>query len=539
MRYSGVQSRRKILCVFARYVPVLANMHHSYHFFPDTAAFMTPQGILTIAAYLPEEWEVRVVDENIRPTEDADFAWADVVFVSGMHVQRKRMAWLAERAHAFGKLAVVGGPSVSSRPSYHPGYDILHVGELGDATDQLIQLLDVSVERPAEQVVLTTEHRLPLNDFPIPAYDLVDLDKYMVLSIQWSSGCPYTCDFCDIPALYGHEPRLKTPERVLAELDVILSHDPLTAIFWVDDNLIGNKKAARQLLPHLVEWQKRTGYRLRMSAQCTINLAQDRDLLAMLRDAFFVGMYFGIESPSPATLASITKHQNNRMPVRDAAKIFNEFGIELNAGFIFGMDGDGADTVDKVIELVNDAGIPLVLLNVLYALPKSPLWDKLEAQGRLIPESDVVDTNVVFQLPTEVVMGQWKKAVKVCYAPKAVFERYRYNVKHTYVNQLNPSLARYGFSWRLLRMGGHCLATIFWTCGVRSNYKREFWKLAWELLRAGRVDYLILIASVSHHLIRFGEDVLAGRAEPSIYTPELMHQPSSSNSPANDLVTIH
>jgi hypothetical protein len=304
----------------------------------------------------------------------------------------------------------------------------------------------------------------------------------------------------------------------------------------VDDNLIGNKKAAKELLPHLVEWQKRTGYRLRMSAQCTINLAQDRDLLAMLRDAYFVGMYFGIESPNSSTLTAIDKHQNNRMPVLEAAKIFNSYGIELNAGFIFGMDGDGPEIADQVIQMVHDAGIPLVLLNVLYALPKSPLWDKLEAEGRLIPESEAVDSNVVFQLPADVVMSQWKKAVAACYEPKAVFERYRYNVAHTYGNQLKPSLARYGFSWRLLRMGGHCLATIFWTCGVRSNYRREFWPLAWELLSTGRIDYLILIASVSHHLIRFGEDVATGRAEPSIYTPELAHQSSSSTS--ESLVTI-
>src|SRR5579872_2031402 len=135
------------------------------------------------------------------------------------------------------------------------------------------------------------------------------------------------------------------------------------------------------------------------------------------------------------------------------------------------MDGDGPDTVDHVIQMVRDASIPLVLLNVLFALPKSPLWDKLEAEGRILPEERAADSNVVFKLPLEVVMNQWKKAVAVCYEPTAVFERYRYNVKHTYPNQLKPSLARFGFSWRLVRMGGYCLSSIFWTCGFRSNYK--------------------------------------------------------------------
>ncbi len=533
MRYSGVQSRRKILCVFARYVPAFANFYHAYQFFPDTDAFMTPQGILTIAAYLPEEWEVRVVDENIRPTEDADFAWADAVFVSGMHVQKKRMAFLAERAHAFGKVAIAGGPSVSSRASYHPGFDILQVGELGDSTDELIRLLDESVERPAEQIVLTTQHRLPINDFPIPAYHLVPMHKYMLLSIQWSSGCPYTCDFCDIPALYGHEPRVKSPERLVAELDAIISHNPLTTIFWVDDNLIGNKKAAKELLPHVIEWQKRTNYRLRMSGQCTLNLAQDRELLALLQEAYFVGMYFGIESPNTATLKNIDKHQNIRMPILEAVKIFNSFGIELSAGFIFGMDADGPDAAEHVIQMVRDAEIPLVLLNVLFALPKSPLWDKLETENRIIAEDEWVDSNVVFKLPHDVVINQWKQAIAASYEPKGLYDRFRYNIKNTFPNQKKLAMARYGFSWRIVRIGVFALATIFWNIGVRSNYKREFWRLAWELLREGHVDYLIHIATVSHHLIRFGEDVRDGKAAASIYTPEPALQPS-----ATGLVTI-
>lgn len=533
MRFSGVQTRRKILCVFARYARVFGTFYHSFQFFPDTEAFMPPQGILTIAAFLPEEWEVRMVDENIRPAQDEDFAWADAVFVSGMHVQRKRMAWLAERAHAFGKLAVAGGPSVSARTSYHPVFDILHAGELGDATEQLIKLLDNSVERPAQQIVLTTERRTDLDDFPIPAYHLVDIHKYMILNIQWSSGCPYTCDFCDIPALYGRKPRMKSAARLIAELDVIISCNPLAGIFWVDDNLIGDKKAARELLPQIAAWQQRNNYRLRMSGQCTINLAQDREILAMLREANFTDIYFGIESPSVETLKGIDKHQNIRMPLLEAARIINSYGIQLNAGFIFGMDPDGTDTADKVSQMIREAAIPMAALSMIFALPKTALWRKLEAEGRLIPEDEVVESNVVFKLPADVVMQQWRRAVDLCYEPRAVYERFRHNLRHTYPNQKKLSLKRYKLSRRLLHTAVHSLTTIFWRIGCRSNYRREFWRLAWEMLRCGRIDYLIYMAIIGHHLICFREETLAGKTLSSPYSPATLE-----TSPRRDLVSI-
>src|SRR5439155_1759064 len=182
------------------------------------------------------------------------------VFLTGMHVQRPQINRLNDHAHQNGKLTVLGGPSVSGAPEWYPDIDLLHVGELGDATDALIERLDESIERPERQERFTTEERLPLEQFPLPAYHLVDLTKYFLASIQFSSGCPYRCEFCDIPELYGRNPRLKLPEQVTAELDAMLARGNPGAVYFVDDNFIGNKKAAVSLLRALVRWQEERGF---------------------------------------------------------------------------------------------------------------------------------------------------------------------------------------------------------------------------------------------------------------------------------------
>ena len=259
-----VTSVRRILCVFPAYSPSFGTFSHSYPLMDGVRAFMPPQGLLVVAAYLPEEWSVRFVDENIGRAQPRDFAWADVVFVSGMHIQAPQIRDIHARARAAGALTVLGGPSVSGDPENYPEFDYLHVGELGDATDRLIALIDADLARPAEQVRLTTGERLALSEFPVPAYHLVALDRYFLGSVQFSSGCPYRCEFCDIPALYGRQPRLKSPQQVVRELDVMRRRSSLASVYFVDDNFIANRKAAAELLPHLVRWQQENGYPLHL-----------------------------------------------------------------------------------------------------------------------------------------------------------------------------------------------------------------------------------------------------------------------------------
>src|SRR5215472_15038276 len=266
-----VRRVRRVLCIFPTYAPSFGTFSHAYPLMWRVTAFMPPQGLLLIAAYLPESWPIRFIDENIRKARAADFAWADVVMVSGMHVQAPHIHDIARRARAAGKTTVLGGPSVSGSPEMYPEFDYLHVGELGDATDQLIAALDESVAPPAAQVRFTTEERLPMSEFPTPAYGQVPLPRYLMGTLQFSSGCPYRCEFCDIPALYGRQPRLKSPQQILAELDTIIEQPAHPAmVYFVDDNFIGNRKAAREMLPHLIRWQQERNYPVQFSCEATL-----------------------------------------------------------------------------------------------------------------------------------------------------------------------------------------------------------------------------------------------------------------------------
>jgi hopanoid C-2 methylase len=282
-----VRHRRRILCVFPRYAPSFGTFQHAYRLMDGVRAFMPPQGILVIAAYLPAGWEVRLVDENIRPATRHELAWADAVFVSGMHVQKAEIIGIARRAHAAGKATLLGGPSVSACPEQYPQFDYLHVGELGDATDAVIRTLDDDPRPRDTQHVFVTAERLPLSDFPSPAYELIEGRRYFLGNVQFSSGCPYQCEFCDIPGLYGRQPRFKEPSQILAELDAMLASGITGAFYFVDDNFIGNKKAARTLLPHLIAWQKVRGYPVQFSCEATLNIAACPDILAMMREAYF------------------------------------------------------------------------------------------------------------------------------------------------------------------------------------------------------------------------------------------------------------
>src|SRR5262245_32248328 len=316
---------RRILCVFPRYRPSFGTFQHAYDLMPGVRAFMPPQGILVVAAYLPSEWAVRLVDENLRPVTEADLAWSDAVFVSGMHVQRAEIERLVAAAHRHGKLVAVGGPSASGCPEYYRDADVIHVGEIGDATDELVRLLDDRITRPRRQIRLATDERTPLDALPAPAYGLIDVRRYFLGSVQFSSGCPFRCEFCDIPALYGRVPRLKRPAQVLAELDALVAGGVRGAVYFVDDNFIANPHAARDLLAHLVTWQRRRRYPLRLNCEATLNLARHPDIMAAMREANFVTVFCGIESPDPETLLQIKKAQNTRGSMLDAVRTLNGY----------------------------------------------------------------------------------------------------------------------------------------------------------------------------------------------------------------------
>jgi radical SAM superfamily enzyme YgiQ (UPF0313 family) len=512
----GVRHHRRILCVFPRYAPSFGTFQHAYPLTDGVRAFMPPQGILVVAAYLPAAWQVRLVDENIRPATAEEFAWADAVFVSGMHVQRREMLDIAARARAAGKASVLGGPSVSACPDDYPDFDYLHLGEIGDGTDALIRTLDDDPSPPPAQRRFATAERLPLSDFPIPSYELIEGRRYFLGSIQFSSGCPYRCEFCDIPALYGRQPRLKQPEQVLAELDAMLEAGIAGSVYFVDDNFIGNKKAARELLPHLIDWQQRRGYPLQFSCEATLNLALCPDILAMMREAYFATVFCGIETPELGALDAMRKSHNRVMPLLDAVATINSYGIEVVSGIILGLDTDTPSTAANLIDFIDRSQIPVLTINLLQALPKTPLWDRLAEAGRLSFDA-ARESNVVFMQPYGDVLADWRTAIGHAYSPEALFARFFWNLRHTYPNRISLPVTRARLNARNLRRAMVMLGKILLQVGLLGDYRGQFWRFAAAAVRAGRLAELIAVALVAHHMIRFARECREGGQNASFY----------------------
>jgi hopanoid C-2 methylase len=518
LRFSlPTSNTRRILCVFPAYTPSFGTFAHAYRLMHDVRAFMPPQGLLVIAAYMPEQWPVRFIDENIEAANAADFAWADVVLISGMHIQAKQIHDIARRAKAAGKITALGGPSVSAAPEMYPDIDYLHIGEVGDGTDRLIAHLDESCAPPSVQVRFETKERLPLSTFPIPAYHLVPLPRYLMCTLQFSSGCPYLCEFCDIPNLYGRQPRYKTPEQITAELDAMcaqIGHPP--SVYFVDDNFIGNRKAAREMLPHLVAWQQKRGYPMQFACEATLNIAKQDEILALMREAYFVGIFVGIETPESDALKAMRKDQNNSLPMMDAIKTLNAHGLEVISGIILGLDTDTDDTESRLKDFIDLSNIPTLTINLLQALPKTALWDRLKKAGRL-NEDARRESNVVFMRPYDDVVAMWRRCIGHANDPGRLFERFRHQIDATYAKRISPP-ARGQLTWANVRRGLVLAYNVIVEVGLKSDYRRAFWRAAGHALRRGRIDAVLSMGFMAFHLIHFTREALRGDQNASFYS---------------------
>ena len=513
------KNKRRILLAFPRYSYSFGTFNHAFPLMGDVKGFMPPQGILVVASLIPEEWEIRFVDENIQRATPEDFAWADAVFLSGMHIQRGRIHDLAQRAHDAGKVVALGGPSVSSAPDYYPDIDLLHCGEVGDATLRLFQHLDETVERPEEQILFRTIERLPMSEFPTPAYDRIKVSDYLLGSVQFSSGCPFTCEFCDIPTLYGRNPRLKTPEQVVKELD-LLADGGCVSCYFVDDNFIGNPKAAEALLDALIEWQKRRDCQVRLACEATLNMAGHTRILEKMQQAFFTNCFFGIETPDPKALKQMKKGQNMRMPILEAIQAVNKYGIEAASGIIMGLDTDSDETPQALMDFADVSNIPIMTVNILFALPNTALYARLEKDNRVLPpeEAEDRDSNIVFLQPYETVVRNWQRVIGHVFGPKNLYARYAYNAIHTYPNRIKPKYPLRQATWSNISRALGIFRRIIWRVGIQSDYRREFWKMAWTELKQGNVETMFQVAMVAHHLITYARECTQGKMQSSNYS---------------------
>jgi radical SAM superfamily enzyme YgiQ (UPF0313 family) len=311
---------------------------------------------------------------------------------------------------------------------------------------------------------------------------------------------------------------LKSPEQVTAELDAMLARGNPGAVYFVDDNFIGNRKAAFALLDRLIDWQEERGYPVEFACEATLNIAQAPEVLEKMREAYFCTVFCGIETPESDALRSIHKEQNLRLPILDAVKTLNSYGLEVVSGIILGLDTDTPDTGRHITEFIEASGIPMLTINMLHALPKTPLWDRLERDGRIV-DGKGRESNVEFLLPYEMVEEMWRSCVTEAYRPEALLRRFEYQLTHTYPNRkaLPNSSARLNLA--SIYRGISILARILWRVGVKSEYRDRFWKTAGPMLRAGKIEEVIHVGIVAHHLIRFAQECARGEGEPSFYSP--------------------
>jgi radical SAM superfamily enzyme YgiQ (UPF0313 family) len=482
----------KVLLVYPEFPDTFWSFKHALPFQGKRSAY-PPLGLLTVSALLPASWPKRLVDLNVRPLKDSDLAWADVVFFSGMMVQGPSMKAQIARAKERGLRTVVGGPIASAQDPAIAEAD--HVVE-GEA-EEMIPGLVADLERGEVKPRYVRSELPDLKRVPLPDLHLASLRRYSAMAVQFSRGCPFTCEFCDIIEIYGRRPRTKAPEQILAEFDQLHRHGWRGPVFLVDDNFIGNKKCVKLLLPRLVEWMRDHKFPFSLFTEASLNLAEDPDLLRMMREAHFTRVFLGIETPVEESLKETTKFQNLRGDLLDSVRLIQAQGIEVMAGFIVGFDNDPPDVFQRQIQFIREAAIPLSMVGLLTALPNTQLWRRLKAEGRLIKQSlgsnTLADLNFIPKMDAEELLAGYRRIMQTIYSPREYFER-----ASAFLSQLGEAArAPLVFSDMM------AVARSLWRQGLRSNYRKEYWKFLAQTLHRHRqhLDKAITLAIMGHHFI--------------------------------------
>jgi radical SAM superfamily enzyme YgiQ (UPF0313 family) len=387
-----------------------------------------PLGMLTVINYFPESWEHRLLDERLGiPVSDEDLQWADIVLLSGMYVEGRRANEIAARARVFGKITVMGGPGVTINPKLAPDFDIVHIGDLGDRSYELIQWLDQNDRPPPEQLVFKTDDIIPMDYHPFPAFERVDFGSYLIGMLQFQKGCPFTCEFCDVIEIFGRVAESKSPERYLRELDLLYGLGWRGPVMCVSDNFHANHKAAREVLRAMGKWQKEHEYPFVFATPATLDVADLDDMLDLYREAGFGTIGIGLESSDFETLIHMQKKQNTRHPVVESVQLINSHGIEVTGTLILGFDTDTAESGKKHVALVEEANIVLAACTMLTALEGTQLQRRMDHEGRLRSEWPYME----YKIGYESVRKMFDETIEALCEPKSMFRRLTHQVKNT------------------------------------------------------------------------------------------------------------
>jgi radical SAM superfamily enzyme YgiQ (UPF0313 family) len=482
----------KVLLVYPEFPETYWSFRHALKFEGKRSPF-PPLGLLTVSAMLPDAWERRLVDMNVRALKDSDIEWADIVLTSAMIVQKESLEQVVARCRARGKRVAVGGPYVSTSAEQLPEADHIFVGEAEALLPEFVKDLEAGEPKRVYQAA----ERPALTSTPVPHFRLADLERYSAMSIQYSRGCPFSCEFCDIIEIYGRVPRTKTNEQVLAELDALHATGWRGLVFVVDDNFIGNKKNVRKLLPALVDWNERHGRAFSFITEASVNLAEDDALLEMMRRANFRRVFLGIETPVEESLKEAQKGQNTRRNLLESVRKIQSYGMEVMAGFIVGFDSDPEDIFDRQIEFIRESAIPLAMVGLLTALPDTQLWRRLKREGRLLKESvgqnNEAGLNFVPRMDTARLVEGYKRILSTIYSPAEYYKRALDCLSHL-TQGPEPRRSR-------LTSDVAAFARIALVLGVVDGARMEFWRYMKRTLTSHRRNFAhaVTLAAMGYH----------------------------------------
>jgi radical SAM superfamily enzyme YgiQ (UPF0313 family) len=493
-----------LLLIYPSFPDTFWSFKHALKFVRKRAAF-PPLGLLTVAAMLPEDWNKRLVDTNVQALSEKDLDWADMVFISGMTLQRGSAREIIARCKASDVPVVAGGPLFASE---HQDFDQVDHFVLGEAEVTLPEFL-ADLDRGRARRVYEAGEYPDLQITPAPSWGLATMKRYGSMSLQYSRGCPFDCDFCNVTALFGHRPRTKSARQIIEELNNLSDLGWRGAIFFVDDNLIGNKKALKtELLPALIDWRRQKRH-ITFQTEVSINLADDAELMGMMVEAGFDTVFIGIETPDEESLRECNKTQNRKRDLVDAVKRIQRAGIQVQGGFILGFDSDTPSIFQRQIDFIQKSGIATAMVGLLQAPPGTRLYERLERDGRLIGQStgDNVDgtTNVRTVMNVDALNEGYRALMEQIYSPKHYYRRVKTFLRECQAPRFRdrPRFAQLmAFSRSVLHLG------------ILGKERFQYWKLvAWTFFRRRHLLPLAITLSIyGHHFRKVTElHIAAGR----------------------------
>lgn len=479
-----------ILLVNPLYPPdTFWGFRHALKFVSKKASF-PPLGLITVAAMLPGEWEKKLVDMNVSSLSDKDILRADYVFISAMSIQSRSADEVIKRCKLLNKKIVAGGPLFTSSPEYYSDVDHLVLNEAEITLPMFLKDLRGGVAKH----IYTTEDWADITSTPRPLWDLVNINLYSSMNLQYSRGCPYDCNFCDITVLYGRRPRTKTKEQVIFELEALYLTGWRGPVFFVDDNFIGNKaKLKKDILPAIAEWNSKNKYPFYFNTEASINLGDDKLLMELMVRAGFDAVFVGIESPNKESLVECNKTQNSNRDLISSIKRIQNSGLEVQGGFIVGFDNDSPDIFEKLIDFIQESGIITAMVGLLNAPRGTKLQKRLQNEGRLLNDfnGNNTDININFipRMNQDVLISGYKNIVSTIYSPKFFYKRVMYFLK-----DFEPKTKK------VFHFDRHNIAALFRSIlklGVLGEERLYYWKLfIWTLFRKPRLFSLAILFSI-------------------------------------------